>query len=448
MERFNWRRTTWIMTGCALLIVLATVGCSSQVETLEQPAVVPPVSDNPGGSVAQAPEISIPDESPVGEPSPTRQLAAPAETTVAVVTGATDTPAAEGGLRAADIIPPTLTPTPTSTPAPAPTPTPSPSPTPMPELRQITTGGCCTQPFWSPDSRQVLFIDKPTPNDPVGIWGVDVSQPNLTPPQLVTDRIAFYTADLTYRIELSQSTTVIERLAGPLSETVSARWTVPAGGRPISISPGRKRIAWQVSNEDLPFERRTTQVWVANLDGSDARSVATLPRGGFSDWISDDVMLMNGRESLESREQVLYTFSLVDGHTTELVRAERLRGGLLSPDRAWLAYYIALDEDPAQNGLWLVRTDGTGRRRLDRDLFGAYQWRDSQRLLIIPFRPEAAFHELWELDVETGETRRLTNPEITPFKIANGDWIVSPDGRYVAFVESEDRNIWLLALTD
>lgn len=443
MEGFNWRRS-WIMAGCALLIVLATIGCSSQAKTLEQPAVVPPVSDNPGGSVAGAPEISIPDESPAGEPSPTRQLAAPAETTVAVVTGATATPAAEAGLRAADIIPPTSTPTST----PVPTPTPSPSPTPMPELRQITTGGCCTQPFWSPDSRQVLFIDKPAPDDPVGIWGVDVSQPDLTPPQLVTDRIAFYTADLTYRIELSQSTTVIERLAGPLSETVSARWTVPAGGRSVSISPGRKRIAWQVSNEDLPFERRTTQVWVANLDGSDARSVATLPRGGFSDWISDDVMLMNGRESLESREQVLYTFSLVDGHTTELVRAERLRDGLLSPDRAWLAYYIALDEDPAQNGLWLVRTDGTGQRRLDSDLFGAYQWRDSHRLLIIPFRPEAAFHELWELDVETGETRRLTNPEITPFKIANGDWTVSPDGRYVAFVESGDQNIWLLALTD
>jgi Tol biopolymer transport system component len=442
MKGVIWHRTRRIVIGCTLLLLLAAIGCSPQVETLEQPAVVPPVSDNPGGSVAQAPDISGPDESPVGEPSPAHQLAAPTETTAAVVTGGTATPAAESGLREADVIP--RTPTSTSTPML----TPSPSPTPTPVLRQITAGGCCTQPFWSPDSQQILFIDKPTPDAPVGVWGVDVSQPGLPSPQLVTERIAFYTEDLTYRIELSGDTTVIERLAAPLSGTVSARWTVPAGGRPVSISPGRKRIAWQVSNEDLPFERRTTQVWVANLDGSDARSMATLPRGGFSDWISDDVLLMNGRESLESREQVLYTFSLADGRTTELVRAERFRGGLLSPDRAWLAYYIALDEDPAQNGLWLVRTDGTGRHRLAPDLFGAYQWRDSRRLLIIPFRPEATFHELWELDVETGETRRLTNPEITPFKIANGDWTVSPDGRYVAFVESHDRNIWLLTLTD
>jgi hypothetical protein len=76
------------------------------------------------------------------------------------------------------------------------------------------------------------------------------------------------------------------------------------------------------------------------------------------------------------------------------VRAERLRGGLLSQDGAWLAYYVALDEDPAQNGLWLVRSDGSTRRKLDRDLFGAYQWRDAGRLLVIPFRPEAVSHEL------------------------------------------------------
>jgi Tol biopolymer transport system component len=439
MKRVIWHRTRWIV-----IILLAAIGCSSPAQTFEQPAVVAPVSDNPVGSVAQAPEISRPGESPVGEPSPTQQPVARTETTVTVVSDETVTPAAESGLRAADIIPPTST----SIPVPAPTPTLSPSPTPMPELRQLTAGGCCTQPFWSPDSRQVLFIDKPAPADPVGIWGVDVSQPGLTSPQLVTERIAFYTGDLTYRIELGQDTTVVERLAGPLSETVSARWSVPAAGRSVSISPGRKRIAWQVSNEDLPSERRTTQVWVANLDGSDAQSVITLPRGGFSDWISDDVLLLSSRDSLESREQVLYTFSLTDGSTTELVRAERLRSGLLSPDRAWLVYYIALDEDPAQNGLWLVRTDGTERRRLAPDLFGAYQWRDSHRLLIIPFRPDAAFHELWELDVETGETRRLTNPEVTPFKIANGDWTVSPDGRYVVFVESRDHNLWLLTLAD
>jgi Tol biopolymer transport system component len=95
-----------------------------------------------------------------------------------------------------------------------------------------------------------------------------------------------------------------------------------------------------------------------------------------------------------------------------------------------------------------VRTDGTDRRKLDDKLFGDYAWRDARRLLILPFLPDADFHEFWEYDVETGEARRLTDPDVTSIKIANGDWRVSPDGRYVAFVESADRNIWVLTLPD
>jgi Tol biopolymer transport system component len=332
----------------------------------------------------------------------------------------------------------------------------------MPTLRQLTQGNCCTQPFWSPDSRQVLFIDKPGPDLPTGIWGVDVAEAEPMP-ELLTERIAFYTSDLTLRAELTQDSAVIERLPAPLASsdplsgtgsladtnpTEETRWAVPSEGQPVSISPGQKRILWQVSDDDLPFERRTTQVWVADLDGGNSKMVVDLPRGGFSGWISDDVVLLSGRETLESQEQILFALSLIDGRRVELARGKRLRGGILSPDGLWLAYFVALDEDPAQNGLWLVRSDGLERHRLPRDLFGAYQWRDTHRLLIIPFQPDAISHEIWEFDADMGQTRPLTDPAVTPFKIANGDWAVSPDGRYVAFVESQDRHIWLLTLPD
>jgi hypothetical protein len=304
----------------------------------------------------------------------------------------------------------------------------------------------------------VLFIDKPGPDLPTGIWAVDLAQ--LEPkPSLLTDQVAFYTADLSFRIELKPDTTIIERLSTPLTGGQPAAgkdtnplpgtsWAVPSQGQPISISPGRKHVAWQVSDDDLPFERRTTQVWVADFDGSDPQVVVDLPRGGIGGWISDEVLLLSGRESLEDQEQILFTLSLVDGRRVELARGKRLRGGLLSPDGEWLAYFVALDEDREQNGLWLVRSDGSTRRKIEPDLFGAYQWRDSKRLIIVPFRPSAASHELWELDAETGQTRPLTDPEITPFKIANGDWKVSPNGQYVAFVESRDHNIWVLGLPD
>jgi len=419
--------------ACALVIALAAMGCSPQTE----PA-------NPAGPSSQTQQLSQPAGPLTPAPSPTPQPSS-VEPTLRPGSGQALQPgsgqASQAGSARLSLGETGQTATP------MPTLAPSPSPTPVPTLRQLTGDGCCTQPFWSPDSRQVLFIDKPAPDVPVGIWGVDVTQPDPTP-ELVTERIAFYTADMAFLVELGEDTTTIERLADPLTGTGGERWTVPAGGRPVSISPGRIRIAWQVSDDDLPFERRVTQVWVADLDGTEARSVATLPRGSFGGWISDDVLLLSGREALESREHILYAFSLASGRMTELVRAERLRGGLLSPDGAWLAYFLALDEDPVQNGLWLVSTDGSERRQLDRDLFGAYQWRDAGRLLVIPFRPEAVSHELWELDVRTGETRYLTDPDVTPFKIANGDWTVSPDGRHVAFVENRDRNIWVLTLMD
>jgi Tol biopolymer transport system component len=326
----------------------------------------------------------------------------------------------------------------------------------MPALRRLTEGTCCTQPFWSADSQQILYIDKPGPDQPTGIWGLDVARPEPTP-ELVTERIAFYSPDLTLASQIQENTTVIQRVEQPPAaqegeaqgaSSSQESWTVQTGGRPVSISPGQKRITWQVSDEDLPSERRVTQIWVANLDGSDAQMVISLPRGGFSGWISDDVLLLSGRDTLQSQEQILFSLSLIDGSKLELARGKRLRGGLLSPDGIWLTYLVALDEDTEQNGLWLTRTDGSGKRKLERELFGAYQWRDAHRLLIIPFRSEATSHEIWELDVDSGQTRRLTDPQQTPFKIANGDWSVSPDGRYVAFVESQDHNIWLLRLPD
>jgi hypothetical protein len=293
----------------------------------------------------------------------------------------------------------------------------------------------------------VLFIDQPAPDAALGIWGVDTSRSGEKP-ELLTERIALYTTDLSYVVTREQGETVIEWLDGSLGETVVDSWIVPNGGRSVSISPHRTRVAWQVSDENSPVESRIAEVWVANLDGTDGQMVATLPRGGLSGWLSDDELILTGRESLASRETVVYTQSLIDGTTVELARAERPRGMSLSPDGDWLLYYVSLSDDPVENGAWLVRTDGSERRELDRDLFGAYQWRDGRRLLLIPFRPEALFHELWELDVETGHVRHLTDPNLTPFKVANGDWQVSPDGRHVAFVETSDRAIWLLTLTD
>jgi Tol biopolymer transport system component len=316
---------------------------------------------------------------------------------------------------------------------------------------RLTAGGCCTQPFWSPDSTEVRFLDKRGSQALAGIWGVPVALPEAEP-ELVSQRVEESLASGNYLVETKGNATTIERLSD------GERWTVPAGGRSVSISPLGTRIAWVAVNEDLPPEQQVATVWIADFDGSGARKVTTLRRGGLSGWISEDALLVSGRENSGATEQVLWSLSLADGKLKELARAERIRSPSLSPSGNWIAYYVTFAADPSQNGLWLARTDGSERRPVAREWFGAYQWRPcggsgactsgGERLLVVPFQPDAVLHELWELDPATGQARQLTDANITPFKIANGDWRVSPDGRYVAYVESSDRNIWIIRLPD
>ncbi len=308
-----------------------------------------------------------------------------------------------------------------------------------PQLTQLTTGGCCTRPYWSANSQQILYLDKPDASAPVGIYGVDLTHP--LSPQLVTPRIAFYAHQMSLVIDVKPGSTTIENVA------TGQRWTVPAGGAVVSVSPNDKRIAWD-TGVPFPPEARVARIHVANFDGSGAKIVATVNRGAINGWISDDALLVGGRASLHSREQVLYTLAVTTGEVKPLVSAEGLRGGVLSPDGEWLAYQVAPNPDPAQNGLWLIRTDGTGRFRVSPDLYGSVQWRDAHRLLIVPFRPTQENHEIWELDVAAQQARQLTDPAITPFKIDDKDWAVSPDGRNVVFVSAHDRNLWLLALPE
>ncbi|MGQ9787592.1 MAG: peptidoglycan DD-metalloendopeptidase family protein, partial [Anaerolineae bacterium] len=257
-------------------------------------------------------------------------------------------------------------------------------------LRRLTTGGCCTQPFWSPDAHRVLFIDRPSLARPAAIWSVSIDT-SESAPYLFSDYIGFYTADLSYRIVPQGQTTFIEELVCPAGPA-RKRWAVPAGGRLVTISPGRAHIAWQVSNENLPVERRTTEIWVANLDGSEAYMVARLARGSVLGWANDKMLIVSGRETLSAREQVLWALSLPGGDRLELARSDRLRGGSISPKGTWLVYSIVFSQEHDQNGIWLVRTDGSQRRQLPSELFGSYRWRDDHLLLIVPLRSEATFH--------------------------------------------------------
>jgi Tol biopolymer transport system component len=50
------------------------------------------------------------------------------------------------------------------------------------------------------------------------------------------------------------------------------------------------------------------------------------------------------------------------------------------------------------------------------------------------------------MNLETGQTDPLTDPETTPLRIEGGDWTLSPDGKKVVFVSAVDQNLWLVTL--
>ncbi len=305
---------------------------------------------------------------------------------------------------------------------------------------RLTTGGCCTLPFWSPDGKEIRYIDRPQ-GGKLGIYAVSPEKAGAAP-VLVSERVEDSRIVGPYRIETTQNATTLVRLSDGKS------FRVPAQGRNVHFSPDFKRIAWSISNENANPEQQVAAIWTANVDGSNPKRVAQLRRGGVGGWISDGELLVNGQENKTGGEQVLWALNLADGKLRELARAERLRSAILSPSGRWVAFYTTFAE-AGQNGLWLVDTQGGKPNALPKEAFGAYQWRagaEGDRLVIVPFRPNARYHEFWQVEPETLALEQLTRGEETPVKISNGDWRISPDGQYVAYVESADRNIWAVEL--
>jgi Tol biopolymer transport system component len=334
---------------------------------------------------------------------------------------------------------PTVAAFPTKRPTDTPAPTPTITPTPTPVLRQLTTGGCCVMPSWSPDSKQVLFIDKPSAQSETGYYAVDVD--HVQEPKLIGP-VGIYSPDrslVAYPIDVR---TVVEKLS------TGDRWVMPNDGRAVEFSPDNRRVAWEVEAISGPYDQRQNDIFMANYDGTDAVKVARVYGGGLVGWLPRGLsMMFLGRPSLSTHDSTLTVLDLRTNEAIDLVKAERISGVSISPEGSWVDYFISFNSDDKRNGIWVQRTDGSAARKLD--MWGAYQWRDDSHLLVIPARASAdqAF-ELWQVDAATGEKQQITAAAVTPLNILNGDWRVSPDGKAVVFVNSIDRNLWLLELPE
>ncbi len=310
----------------------------------------------------------------------------------------------------------------------------------LPIGRQILGGNCCTSPYWSKDSTEVRFIDQPTPDAPLGIWGVDVTHRDPAP-DLVTKKLGVYSPDgnLIAYPDGSKGVAVIEQLAD------GQKWEVETQERSISFTPDSQGLFWTTYDEDAPRDTREETIWLADVDGSNIRAVFSARRTDPVAWLSKNELLMTRRFAGTSDVQ-LFILSLEDGTQTELMEGPRMRGIAFSPDKRHFVYYVTFEEQTDKNGIWLFDLQNPEKAPQKLPFFGTYRWRDHERLIYVPFDPEAAEHNFYEYHLVTGQTRPLF-PDGTNLTIANNDWQVSPDGRKIALVAANGTaldGIWVL----
>lgn len=311
--------------------------------------------------------------------------------------------------------------------------------TPVPiRVFRLTTGGCCPNPSWSPDSSWVPFLDRPEPNDPAGLYAVPANGGEII---LIVDRVGVYSKDWS-RVALQDGNrTLVERWVDGM------RWEIPSEGRMIRFSPSGQWVEWEIISRGIKFpDLRQRAIWIAKSDGTQAHEVVTVNGGDFIGWIGrEDAIVVSGRLAPYGPSGI-WRISVEGGAGVLLKEIENPRDVLLSPDGSWMAFTIAFDQDSELNGLWVMRIDGSMAKKLD--IFGAYRWRSAGALLVIPLDLEALGPSLWQVDVTSGESYQLTDPISTSLPIANNSWEPSPDGTRIVFLSSLDRNLWVLELPE
>jgi hypothetical protein len=314
---------------------------------------------------------------------------------------------------------------------------PTASATPAASLVRLTEPGCCPLPFWSADSRSVLYWFA-EPGQAAAVFGVPLTGGT---PARVTDRPAGVHRGGAFSTLQDGEETRLTRTAD------GARWTFDTGGDGLAVSFDGERAAWSEElGRYVPGQRPPpVRHHLADLASGDEGVIDTPEGYTLFDWAADGAWLMTRTDRQRADLPALIRFDLASGETRALMDGRRLRSGMTSRDGRWVAF-SRTDEDVAEdNGLFIVATDGESAP-VAVGLFGGYRWRDGERLLVVPLEPGAPSMELWQLDAATGRTERLLDPATMPLRIAAGEWAVSPDGAHVAFRSADDDAIWRLSL--
>lgn len=302
-------------------------------------------------------------------------------------------------------------------------------------FKKISTSGCCSMAWWSPDSQSVrIFFGED--GQVANAYGIDVASATMARIDDTTPASTSLNGDVTLRWLTDRA----ELRRGSDSKV----FQVPTNGTWPAFSPNAKRLLWQrFPSDPVPGNAPPlTEVWVSDLDGNN-RGIITIQSGGSVYWLDDDRILLVAREG-QTLFSKMSIYDLRDKSTTALFRAENMRGISVAPGGKQLLFYRIFQKNPDDNGIFMLETrkDATPSKL---PFFGAWRWRDSQHLLYIPYQLSNSM-TLVEYDLVKGESRNITEPTKQPFRIMNDDWSVSPDGKQVLYWDDADHSLWVIML--
>jgi Tol biopolymer transport system component len=325
---------------------------------------------------------------------------------------------------------------------PAPTPTQVPTP---PKLTKLTGDGCCAGPRWLPDGSGVVYYGY----DAAGGWRAGALGAWAVPRGGGTVRAygpGFGTFSPSGRLVAYRDggTTTVARGDGtPLG-------TLVTGPALLFLAPTDDRIAWLVPDPALPQVSTSLEpparVRVATIGAEGvgaARALDPIVRAEVLAWLPDGRHLALSTRDERGLNGAIVVLDTETGATRRVAEGNFLEGLAVAPDGTGLVYTAVLQSDPAANGVWYVRLDGTGRRRLA--LSGGYRWApDSRALVVIPAPSDLPTDEVRHFSLVDGTTRTLVTAQQARFLVAGNDWDLAPDGRAITFRSAIDGAIWAL----
>jgi dipeptidyl aminopeptidase/acylaminoacyl peptidase len=239
------------------------------------------------------------------------------------------------------------------------------------------------------------------------------------------------------------------------------------------LSPDGQQVLYSRSWINLKDDRRETDLWIVNIDGSMNRFFLN---GSNGQWSPDGTKVAFTKEGEPSGTQIFVKYLGVEGEPTQITKLEKSpRGMAWSPDGKYIAFTMHVDAEPAlklsgipkppkgaqwteaprvidqvdysadrvgflprgYSQIFIVPAEGGSARQItdgDWDAGGGLEWtKDGQHILFSSYRyPEAEYarrqSNLYSVAIKTGEITELTTRKGT-----EGNPVVSPDGKKVAF---------------